>query len=142
MPTAFTLAKHGISVDNLLRNASPGELYEAAIKYEDGTAISSDGALMISSGKKTGRSPKDKRIVDHPSSSDNIWWGSINIKMDEDTFQINRSLAIDSLNTCDRLYVCDGFAGWSGCEWYMPTTSRPSTRASFSIFKSSRGSIS
>lgn len=34
-------------------------------------------------GKKTGRSPKDKRIVFEDSSKDDIWWGPVNIKMDE-----------------------------------------------------------
>jgi phosphoenolpyruvate carboxykinase (ATP) len=41
--------------------------------YETGTAISSTGALTAYSGKKTGRSPSDKRIVKEPSSEDEIW---------------------------------------------------------------------
>ncbi len=38
-------------------------------------------------------------------------WGSVNIKMDEHTFEINRERAIDYLNTRDLVYVFDGFAG-------------------------------
>ena len=64
------------------RNAAPALLYEDAIRNE-GAIISSSGALINFSGKKTGRSPKDKRIVYEDTSKDDIWWGSVNIKMDE-----------------------------------------------------------
>ncbi|KAH8922400.1 ATP-utilizing phosphoenolpyruvate carboxykinase [Atractiella rhizophila] len=96
---------------HLKRNAPVAQLYEDAIKYE-GAVISSSGALINFSGKKTGRSPKDKRIVYEETSKDDIWWGSVNIKMDEHTFEINRERAIDYLNTRDNVYVFDGFAGW------------------------------
>ena len=64
------------------RNAPPAVLYEDAIRNE-GAIVSSSGALINFSGKKTGRSPKDKRIVYEDTSKDEIWWGSVNIKMDE-----------------------------------------------------------
>jgi ATP-dependent phosphoenolpyruvate carboxykinase len=70
------------------------------------------GALSVRSGKLTGRSPKDKRIVDEPSSNGNVWWGSVNIKLAPETFRINRERAIDYLNIQEQLYVFDGFAGW------------------------------
>jgi phosphoenolpyruvate carboxykinase (ATP) len=66
----------------LKRNAPVAQLYEDAIRNE-GAIISSSGALINFSGKKTGRSPKDKRIVYEDTSKNNIWWGSVNIKMDE-----------------------------------------------------------
>jgi phosphoenolpyruvate carboxykinase (ATP) len=69
--------------------------------------------LINFSGKKTGRSPKDKRIVYEETSKDHVWWGSVNIKMDEHTFEINRERAIDYLNTRENVYVFDGFAGVS-----------------------------
>ncbi|GAC95751.1 phosphoenolpyruvate carboxykinase [Pseudozyma hubeiensis SY62] len=96
---------------HLKRNASVAQLYEDAIKKE-GAVISSAGALINYSGKKTGRSPKDKRIVFEETSKDHVWWGPVNIKMDEHTFEINRERAIDYLNTRDDIYVFDGFAGW------------------------------
>ena len=67
------------------RNAPPALLYEDAIRNE-GAIVSSSGALINFSGKKTGRSPKDKRIVYEDTSKDEIWWGSVNIKMDEREF--------------------------------------------------------
>ena len=115
----------------LKRNAPTALLYEDAIRNE-GAIISSTGALINFSGKKTGRSPKDKRIVYEETSKDDIWWGSVNIKMDErtsfrlssyalgltffaDTFEINRERAIDYLNTRDNVYVFDGYAGVGLC---------------------------
>ena len=112
MSSLFNLHTHGIHVKSLVRNASPATLYEEAIKNENKSAISSTGALIVSSGEKTGRSPKDKRVVKESESEQHVWWGKINIALDEQTFQINRERAIDYLNTRERLYVCDGFAGW------------------------------
>ncbi len=106
------LDKYGIDVDRVIRNAPPARLYEEAILHEPGTAITSTGALIARSGEKTGRSPKDKRLVDHPDSSQDIWWGDINIKLDEHVFLLNRQRARDYLNTHERIYVLDGFAGW------------------------------
>jgi phosphoenolpyruvate carboxykinase (ATP) len=61
----------------ILRNASVAVLYEEALKYEEGTAITSAGALCTMSGAKTGRSPRDKRIVDESSCSSDVWWGTL-----------------------------------------------------------------
>ncbi len=108
----FSLDRQGISVADLHRNASPAFLYEAALRFEKGSTISSTGALIAYSGKKTGRSPTDKRIVDEPEVRDDVWWGNVNIKLDPQSFLINRERAIDYLNTRDRLYIVDGYAGW------------------------------
>ena len=111
MPLDLDLSLHGINVARVLRNPSPARLYEDAIIREK-AAITASGALSTSSGEKTGRSPKDKRIVDHPDSSGDIWWGESNMKIDEETFMLNRQRAIDYLNTRKLIYVLDGFAGW------------------------------
>lgn len=57
---------------NVKRNASVAQLYEDAVMYEH-AVISASGALINFSGKKTGRSPKDKRIVYEDSSKDDVW---------------------------------------------------------------------
>ena len=108
----FNLQYIGIEVDSILRNTSVPGLYENALGLENGSAISDVGALMVYSGKKTGRSPLDKRIVRHPDSENNVDWGKINIELDENTFMVNRERAVDYLNTRDKLYVVDAFAGW------------------------------
>jgi phosphoenolpyruvate carboxykinase (ATP) len=78
----FSQAGFDMEKITLKRNAPIALLYEDAIRNE-GAIISSTGALINFSGKKTGRSPKDKRIVYEETSKDDIWWGSVNIKMDE-----------------------------------------------------------
>jgi len=111
MAQTLDLSRHEIDNEFAVRNAPPAPLYEDAVMHEH-AAIADSGALIIRSGKKTGRSPLDKRIVDHPDSSRDIWWGPVNIKLDEQVFVINRQRAIDYLNTREQLYVVDGFAGW------------------------------
>ena len=109
---SFNLKQLGIDTEKIYRNTSVPELYEIAIRYENQSAISDVGALLVYSGEKTGRSPKDKRVVRHPDSEANIDWGEINIELDEHTFMVNRERAIDYLNTKDYLFVIDAFAGW------------------------------
>eukprot|EP01067_Filipodium_phascolosomae_P001578 Filipodium_phascolosomae@DN2030_c0_g1_i1.p1 len=102
----------GINVRELYYNASPAVLYEQALAHEKGTVISSTGALIVKSGKKTGRSPADKRIVREASSEKDVWWGKVNIPFEEASFMSNRERAIDFLNQQDRLFIVDAFAGW------------------------------
>lgn len=111
MQPGIDLTPYGITVSNVIRSYTPVVLYEEAIVY-DGASLTSTGALAARSGAKTGRSPRDKRIVCHPDSCDDVWWGNVNIKLDEAVFLINRQRAIDYLNTRTRLYVVDGYAGW------------------------------
>jgi ATP-dependent phosphoenolpyruvate carboxykinase len=104
--------ENGFDKNKLFRNTSVAVLYEDALKHETGSAITSNGALATFSGSKTGRSPKDKRIVDEPSSRGNVWWGPVNIPMDHHTFDVNRERAVDYLKIRDRIYIFDGYAGW------------------------------
>lgn len=64
-----------------IQHPSVAALYEDALVYESGSAITSSGALSAYSGAKMGRSPQDKRIVQEPSSQDEIWWGPVNKPM-------------------------------------------------------------
>lgn len=105
------LSAYGIHVSDVVRNATPARLYEFAI-VDHHAVISASGALATRSGDKTGRSPKDKRIVDDPATSGDIWWGDINIRLTERSFLINRQRAVDYLNTRNRIFVFDGYAGW------------------------------
>jgi phosphoenolpyruvate carboxykinase (ATP) len=106
------LSRHGITVQDVRRNLPPAELYAEAIRDEPDCAIADSGALIAYSGSKTGRSPKDKRIVKNSASENDVWWGNINVAIDDATFQINLERAKDYLNTRNRLYCIDAFAGW------------------------------
>ncbi len=97
--------------ERVVRNASVPRLYEEAVLY-DQAMITSTGGLATSSGAKTGRSPKDKRIVDQPSVHNDIWWGPVNIPLSEAAYERARRDAVDFLDQCEHLYVFDGYAGW------------------------------
>eukprot|EP00878_Enallax_costatus_P016223 GHUV01017016.1.p1 GENE.GHUV01017016.1~~GHUV01017016.1.p1 ORF type:complete len:595 (+),score=193.05 GHUV01017016.1:226-2010(+) len=99
------------------RNLPPSHLYEKALRYEPGTHIVKSGALATSSGAKTGRCPRDKRVVREASTEKDIWWastssGSPNYEMDERSFLLNRETAVSYLNSLHHVFVLDGFANW------------------------------
>jgi phosphoenolpyruvate carboxykinase (ATP) len=112
MARKVNLSSYEINVPNVFCNPDPAFLYEEAIRFDPGSVITNAGALVAYSGEKTGRSPRDKRIVDNAESSASVWWGNVNIKLDDHTFLVNRERAIDFMNTRRQLYVIDGFAGW------------------------------
>ena len=58
------------------RNPSTALLYSHALARGDGR-LAGGGSLVVDTGKFTGRSPKDKFLVDEPSSTDRIWWGEV-----------------------------------------------------------------
>lgn len=107
-----SIMEYGINVKEIYHNENPAVLYEQALSNEAQSFITSSGALAVSSGAKTGRSPSDKRIVEEPTSQDKIWWGKINICMKEHSYLTNRERALDFLNLQEQLYVVDAFAGW------------------------------
>ena len=61
----------------VLANLPPAELVEDAIRSGEGL-IAAEGPLVVRTGDHTGRSPKDKFIVDEPTTTDKIWWGEVN----------------------------------------------------------------
>jgi phosphoenolpyruvate carboxykinase (ATP) len=92
----------------VVRNPTVSELYEYAmdpsLKYNVNptirpTAISSTGALVNYSGKRTGRVPKEKRVVLDKTTKNKIWWGTSNIPFTPAAYEQVRSRAIDYLNT-------------------------------------------
>ena len=66
MTKPFDLQDYEITVAEIHRNLPPSLLYEEAIRHDTEASIAHNGALVAYSGEKTGRSPKDKRIVQHP----------------------------------------------------------------------------
>ncbi|MEQ8209855.1 MAG: phosphoenolpyruvate carboxykinase (ATP) [Lacipirellulaceae bacterium] len=108
---AMDLKQYGIATTDVLRNATPARLYEEGILH-DGSTIAASGALAADSGEKTGRSPSDKRIVEEPSSKDDVWWGEVNKPLSPESFEKNKQLAIQYFNQCERAHVFDGYAGW------------------------------
>ncbi|HMP80883.1 MAG TPA: phosphoenolpyruvate carboxykinase (ATP), partial [Pirellulaceae bacterium] len=74
--SAVSRIAEGDFPSHVLRNASVARLYEEAVLLDQGVIIDR-GAIAALSGTKTGRSPKDKRVVDQPSVHDAVWWGDV-----------------------------------------------------------------
>ena len=106
------LQKLGLNNDlDISRNLRYQDLVLDIVSNGEGF-IASNGAAMIDSGKYTGRSPKDKYIVDEISSNDKIWWGEVNQKISEKIFDHLYSQVIKYYNNSKtKTYMFDGFAG-------------------------------
>ena len=66
-------------------NATIPELLEEAVRNHEGR-LSNKGAICVTTGKHTGRSPKDRFIVDTPDVHDLIHWSNTNQPCSENTF--------------------------------------------------------
>ncbi|EAN33732.1 Phosphoenolpyruvate carboxykinase family protein [Theileria parva strain Muguga] len=96
----------------ILHNSCIPLLYHHALRFEPHTELTSTGALSCLSGEKTGRSPMDKRTVLDDNTRDKVWWDSVNIPIEPEAFDSVRRRAIDFINSTERIYVTDAFAGW------------------------------
>ena len=97
MATCVEHSLQEITASEIVQNAAPARLYELAVS-EEGAAIVASGALATFSGEKTGRSPKDKRIVENPESKGDVWWGSVNMPVSQESFTKCRQQAIKFIN--------------------------------------------
>ncbi|MEM9436239.1 MAG: phosphoenolpyruvate carboxykinase [Pseudomonadota bacterium] len=71
---SFTLETQGITgLGEVYYNLIEPALVETALKRGEGE-LGQGGTLLVSTGKFTGRSPKDKHIVRTPDVADHIWW--------------------------------------------------------------------
>tara|TARA_B100001769_G_C22097490_1_gene592224 strand:+ start:301 stop:1920 length:1620 start_codon:yes stop_codon:yes gene_type:complete len=106
------LDKLGFTEQNIYRNLTVNELVSDIVANGEGV-VGLKGAVMVDTGVYTGRSPKDKYIVDESSSSSDIWWGSVNQKTSEQTFDelYKKVMNFYNLNSNTKTYVFDGFAG-------------------------------
>ncbi|MBV7397380.1 phosphoenolpyruvate carboxykinase [Mameliella sediminis] len=81
----FRLEDQGIEgLGNVYYNLMEPALIEAALKRGEGK-LGKGGAFLVTTGKYTGRSPKDKFIVRTPTVEDSIWWEN-NAPMEAEAF--------------------------------------------------------
>lgn len=91
-------------------NLQPAALVEQTIIQGQGN-LSSTGALVVKTGKFTGRSPRDRFIVKDEKTADRVDWGKINIPIGVESYQNLHKKIIDYANTLDQVYVRDVQAG-------------------------------
>ncbi len=114
------LTQYGITgATEIIYNPSYDKLYEdetnpALEGYEKGQ-VTELGAVNVMTGIYTGRSPKDKFIVDDAKAHDTVWWTSEeypndNHRATQEAWDACKKLAIDELSG-KKLYVVDAFCG-------------------------------
>ena len=90
-------------------NASPEDLVEISVNSY-GCEIADNGALVVMTGRFTGRSPKDRFIVEDEITKASVDWNSINQPIDQKYFSALKQKMISYLNGKD-IFTRDAFAG-------------------------------
>ena len=90
-------------------NLTAPALVATALRRDEGR-LSADGALLINTGIHTGRSPRDKFVVDEPGSRDQVWWGSVNQKLAPEKFVILKG-RVQAYLQGQTLFTQDLYAG-------------------------------
>ena len=98
-----------INASAVYRNLPPAQLTEHALRRGEGK-LSNTGALVVKTGKYTGRSANDKFIVDTPAVHDEIAWGKVNRPIEKAKFDAIKSKVIAYLQGKE-IFIFDGFAG-------------------------------
>ena len=109
--SSFGLGDQGISTGaNLHWNLETAPLVEAAVQRGEGR-LTKDGALLVDTGKFTGRSVKDKFVVRDDTTEDTINWGSINQPMTVEHWANLKADFMAALKEQKELFVADLFGG-------------------------------
>ena len=114
------LSKYGINgVKEIIYNPSYEQLFKDEMDpsltgYDKGQNTELD-AVNVMTGIYTGRSPKDKFIVDDATSHDTVWWTSEeypndNHRATQEAWDACKKLAVEELSN-KKLYVVDAFCG-------------------------------
>ena len=91
------------------RNLGPAQLVEAALRRGE-AELAARGSLVAETGKRTGRSPKDKFTVQDSITENRVDWGKVNLPFSPDKFDALYGRVLDYLKSKE-LYVQDLFCG-------------------------------
>ena len=106
---AMKLEHQGITgLGYVYYNLIEPDLMEASLKANEAT-LGQGGTLLVTTGKHTGRSPKDKFVVKTPEVADTIWWDN-NPPMDADKFDVLHADMLEHMKG-GTYYVQDLFGG-------------------------------
>ncbi len=90
-------------------NLTPAEYYEEIVKNNEGI-LTADYAIRVLTGRFTGRSPKNRFLIDEPDVHDQIDWGAINQPASPEVFDHLFEKMVKYLRD-KKLYVVDAFSG-------------------------------
>lgn len=107
-----------LSGKQVYNQLSVSELVEKVLTRQEGI-LTSTGAVSVSTGKYTGRSPKDKFIVNEPSVEKLIDWGNVNQPISAEVFEKLYSKVLTYLKDRNELFLFKGFAG-ADTEYRLP----------------------
>src|SRR5918992_4189724 len=100
------LVRYGAVHENL----PPARLVEAAVRRREGR-LAGNGALVAKTGKRTGRSPKDRFIVEDDLTRERVDWGAVNKPFSAQAFEALLDKAMSYLGNLEEFYVVDAYAG-------------------------------
>ena len=106
---AYIEAMGILSPKTIYRNLSPAQLTEHALERGEGK-LSKTGALVINTGKYTGRSPDDRFIVDTPNVHDIIDWGKVNVPISRERADAIYDKMCAYMQNRE-VFVVDGYVG-------------------------------
>ncbi|MBI4126501.1 MAG: phosphoenolpyruvate carboxykinase (ATP), partial [Deltaproteobacteria bacterium] len=110
MATVPSLEALGISPRrSVFRNLDPLKLTMMAVERGEGQRAA-NGALVVSTGKCTGRRPQDRFIVEDATTKEKLWWGKVNQPVTSQAFENLWKQAMQYLAERD-LFLFDGFSG-------------------------------
>src|SRR5690625_4874681 len=99
-----------LSHKKIHQNLSVPRLVEKILSLDEGK-LTSTGAVQATTGKYTGRSPKDRFIVRDKTSDKLIDWGAVNQEIDEASFEKLYTKVVNYLKDRNELFLFQGFAG-------------------------------
>jgi phosphoenolpyruvate carboxykinase (ATP) len=107
---AEALVGTGVTASRPVRsNQTAPALVAEALRRHEGR-LSVDGAFMVETGEHTGRSVRDKFVVDEPSVTADIWWGKVNQRMPVDRFNAIKG-RVQAYLQGQELFTQDLYAG-------------------------------
>src|SRR5215204_2961391 len=107
----MTLERFGVEdVGAVHENLPPARLVEASVRRREGM-VSGSGALVVRTGKRTGRSPKDRFIVENEVTKEAVDWRTGNKAFPSDAFGALLDKAATYVENLEEIYVVDAYAG-------------------------------
>jgi ATP-dependent phosphoenolpyruvate carboxykinase len=75
----------GLGTTTIFTDLTPSQLVEKGLDKNEGR-LTDNGAFLVTTGKRTGRSPADRFIIKEPNTEESIDWGPVNRPFDAGKF--------------------------------------------------------